>query len=225
MLSEYAIHNLVKYAAREKKEIRDYKKKPTKANKKKLIEALKKEEDEHPLHIQGGYYKDTKTMLDRANELSDRGNNIRGFLTKYIGVPISAVTETVLSPVRAIGRAVSPNTNLAFSDIDDIEEIDDPKKVLRAAKELVRLYNEERPDPTANWEGVKKLVKGVKTTPAELTSDIVAHAATGGLPVAGDAVVDVLSIPHTALFNKLNWNGESRDEYLKKKKKKTTTNK
>ena len=60
MLSSYAIQELTKYASKEKKEVRDYKKKPNKRNKKKLIEAVKSEEKKHPLHIQGGYYKDTK---------------------------------------------------------------------------------------------------------------------------------------------------------------------
>ena len=219
MLSTSAIQELVKYASREKKEVRDYKKKPNKRNKKKLIEAVKSEEKNHPLHIQGGYYKDTKTLLDRADELTDRGNTVRGALTKYIGVPVSAVAETILSPVRAIGRAVSPNTNLAFSDAEDLHKIDDPEKLTRAANELLRLYKEERPDPTGNWEGVKKLVKSVKATPAELASDVVAHAATGGVPVLGDAVTDVLSVPHTALFDKMNWNGISREEYLRRKRK------
>lgn len=220
MLSDYTVHSLRKYASKDKKAIRDYKKKPTKANKKKLIKVLKNIEESNPVHMQGGYYKDTKTLLDRADELTDRGNTVRGALTKYIGVPVSAVAETVLSPVRAIGRAVSPNTNLAFSDAEDLHKIDDPEKLTRAANELLRLYKEERPDPTGNWEGMKKLVKSVKATPAELASDVVAQAATGGVPVLGDAVTDVLSVPHTALFDKMNWNGISREEYLRRKKKK-----
>lgn len=222
MLSVNAVQSLTKYASRNKSEVDEYRRKPTKANKKKLIKVLKKEEEKNPLHIQGGYYKDTKTMLDRAEELSERGNVLRGVMTKYIGVPVTAITETILSPVRAVGRAISPDTNLVFSDIEDLKNLKDPEKVIRAVKELSRIYKEERPDPTANWEGIKKLVKSVNATPAEFTSDIVAQVASGGVPVAGDAVMDILSAPHTSLFNKLKWNGKSREEYIRKKKKKMT---
>jgi hypothetical protein len=48
----------------------------------------------------------------------------------------------------------------------------------------------------------------------------VAQVATGGVPVVVDAAADVLNAPHTLLFNKLKWNGESREDYIKKKKKK-----
>ena len=55
-------------------------------------------EEDNPVHMQGGYYKDTKMTLDRANEMLDRGNEVRGVLTKYLGVPAAAISDTVLSP-------------------------------------------------------------------------------------------------------------------------------
>lgn len=225
MLSVRAINNLTKYASEYDEEERSYKKKPSRINKQKLIALLKREAEENPFHLQGGYFKDTKSMLDRANEMSDRGNHVRGSLTKYVGVPITAAVETLLSPVRVIGRSISPNTNIVFADIDDLEEIKDREELLRATRELHKLYSAERPDPTANWEGVHKIVKSVNATPAEFTSDIITHAASGGVPIVGDAVTDTLSVPHTLLFDKMRWNGISRAEYLRRKKKKTQKNK
>lgn len=220
MLSEYAVHSLRKYASKDKKAISDYKKKPTEANKEKLIKALEDIEESNPVHMQGGYYKDTKMSLDRANEMIDRGNEVRGVLTKYIRVPAAAIIDTVLSPVRAVGRAVSPSTNLAFYDVDELKSLEDPEKVIRAAKELAPLLKEMRADPTGNWERVKNLVKNFKNNTESQVSDTVAQVATGGVPVVMDATSDILNAPHTLLFNKLKWNGESRDEYIKRKKKK-----
>lgn len=220
MLSEYAVHSLRKYASKDKKAIMDYKKKPTEANKEKLIKALEDIEESNPVHMQGGYYKDTKMSLDRANEMIDRGNEVRGVLTKYIRVPAAAIIDTILSPVRAVGRAVSPSTNLAFYDVDELKSLEDPEKVIRAAKELAPLLKEMRADPTGNWERVKNLVKNFKNNTESQVSDTVAQVATGGVPVVMDATSDILNAPHTLLFNKLKWNGESRDKYINRKKKK-----
>ena len=200
----------------------DYKKKPTEANKEKLIKALETIEEGNPVHMQGGYYKDTKMALDRANEMIDRGNEVRGVLTKYIRVPVAAISDTILSPVRAVGRAVSPSTNLAFYDVDELKSLEDPEKVIRAAKELAPLLKEMRADPTGNWERVKNLVKNFKNNTESQVSDTVAQVATGGVPAVMDAASDILNAPHTLLFNKLKWNGESRDKYIKRKKKKDT---
>ena len=220
MLSSSAIQNLTKYASKDKKAISYYKKKPTKANKKKLIKALKVIEEDNPVHMQGGYYKDTKMTLDRANEMIDRGNEVRGVLTKYLGVPAAAISDTMLSPVRAVGRAVSPYTNLAFYDVDELKSLEDPKKVIRAAKELAPLLKEVRSDPTGNWERLKDLSKNFINNTESQVSDTVTQVALGGVPVVADAAADVLNAPHTLLFNKLKWNGESREDYIRKKKKK-----
>lgn len=219
MLTDSTIKYIAKAAAKERKEVKKYKKDPSKVNKEKLLKALRESEEENPVHLQGGYYKDTKSMLDRAEELDARGNTVRGVLTKYIGVPVTAVGETLLSPLRALGRTISPDTNIAFSDIDDIEEDTDTESVVRAANELFKLYAEERPDPVKNWEGMKKLVKSVKATPAEQVADIATHAATGGVPILTDAVGDLMSVPHTMLFEKMEWNGRPREEFIEEKKK------
>lgn len=219
MLSESAIERLIKYAAKEKKEVKEYRKRPSKANKEKLIRMLEEAEEDNPTHMQGGYYKDTKMALDRAEEMTDRGNKIRGALTKYLGVPYYAITDTLFSPVRAIGRAVSPNTNLAFHDVEDLKDIEDPEKVIRAANELAGLLEEDRPDPTKNWEGIKNFTKNFKNNTESMVSDTVAQVATGGVPVIMDLASDVVNTPHTLLFNKLEWNGDPREEYVKRKKK------
>jgi hypothetical protein len=219
MLSSSAIRNLTKYASEYDEEEYNYRKKPSKINKQRLIALLRREAEVNPFHLQGGYFKDTKSMLDRAYELEARGNPIRGSLTKYVSVPLTALTETVLSPVRVIGRTVTPGTNLVFSDIDELKDIEDREELIRAARELHRLYNEERPDPTANWEGIRRVARSINATPSEFASDIVTHLAAGGVPIVGDAITDTLSIPHTALFDKMKWNGISREEYLRRKRK------
>lgn len=223
MLTDATIKYITKIAAKERKEVKKYKKDPSKVNKEKLLKALQQAEEDNPVHLQGGYYKDTKSMLDRAEELDERGNKIRGVLTKYVGVPVTAVGETLLSPVRAIGRTISPDTNISFSDLEDLKKESDPEHVTRAANELFKLFAEDRPDPTENWEGMKKLVKSIKATPAEQVADIATHTVTGGVPLLGDAVGDIIATPHTMLFNHMEWNGTPRSEYIKKKKKKKET--
>ena len=101
-----------------------------------------------------------------------------------------------------------------------MKSLEDPEKVIRAAKELAPLLKETRSDPTGNWERVKDLVKNFKNNTESQVSDTVAQVTTGGVPVLVDATSDVLNAPHTLLFNKLKWNGESRDKYIKRKKKK-----
>lgn len=215
--------NLIKAAAgkKGKDEVSSYEDNPSKKNKKNLIARLEAADRKNPLHVNGGYYKNTKDLLDRSEEMIDRGNVVRGTLGKYVGVPVTAVTDTLTSPFKGLVRLVSPRTNIDYSSIEDIKEDDDPKHIARAARELFNIYKEERPDPVETWEHTNSLVKKLKTAPEGYVGDVAAHAASGGIPLpgVGEVVTDVVSVPHTLLFNKLKWNGTSRDSYKKKKEK------
>lgn len=214
-----------------RKLIEAYEKSPSENLRNQIAEAIAQAQDINPLRMKGGYYYATRMTNDRANEMLDRGNIVRGAIGK-VGVPIVAAGETLLSPVRFLSRLLSPSNNIGFDDPEEIKLRTDPKEILRSSKELADLNETERPDPTDYFENTKTFTRGFKSNTAESVGDSLARIPASlltpqAIPFLGDVVTDLLKAPGNALLNVTELNGSPRDDYedamieeaLKKKKK------
>lgn len=194
----------------------EYENDPTDKAKAELINALSVTEKLHPLHTPGGYFNTTRRQFRRASELYNRGNKVRGVLSS-LALPFMAVSDVMSAPVRAISRSIDPSTNVGFDDPEDIVNRDDPEEVLRSAKELEKLYSTTIANPTDQLENITNMKNDLKasfsTTMGPYVSGLIASGGTSAIPYAAQGLSDFLSYPHTALFNKMNWNGSSRDDY------------
>lgn len=209
---------LKKYTAKAEGSIEAYRKNPSPENLKKMIGSLKDLKHANPTHLNGGIYAGTRDALSRGEEMSGRGNTLRGSLSKYLGVPINAIGETATSPVVALARALHPGKNLGFRTPEDMEEerSDDPVTNLRAANELLELYKTKRVDPTSQGENVRRIVQQVGPNTERVLAGLAASALdpqTLLRNAANVAAGDILAAPHTAVMNAYGWNGIPRSQY------------
>lgn len=200
-----------------RKLIAAYEKAPSENLRNQLADALQQAQDVNPLRMKGGYYNKTRMTNDRANEMLDRGNVIRGSLGK-VSTPFIAVAETLLSPVRFLSRLASPYNNIGFDDPKEIKLRTDPKEILRSAKELADLNETERPDPTSYFENVKTFTRGFKSNTAQAIGDSLlrvpaSFVAPHNTPLLGEVAMDLVAAPSTALLDVSELNGSPRDEY------------
>lgn len=194
-----------------KKSINDYKEKPSQATLDRMVKELQSVEAANPLHMNGGYYADTKDNIDRAAEMMGRGNKLRGLLN-YAGVPFTAINDTANLPWRAINRLMS-DVNTKYSDIDSLADSDpvyDRRSNLRTARELLSLYSTPRPDPTKNWETIKTVVNNFKQPDDKVVPSVLRPG-----NIFGGVMRDVVAAPHTTLLNAAGLNGISREDYIK----------
>lgn len=209
---------LKKYTAKAEGSIEAYRKNPSAENLKKMIGSLEDLKHANPTHLNGGIYAGTRNAFSRGEEMSGRGNTLRGSLNKYVGAPIKAVGETVAAPVNALARALHPDKNFAFRTPENMEEerSDDPVTNLRAANELLELYKTKRIDPTVQGELTRRIVQQVgpntERAGAALAMSALDPASLLGF-LGNIAVGDILSAPHTAIMNAYGWNGSPRSQY------------
>lgn len=200
-----------------RKLIEAFEKAPSENLRNQIAEALQQAQDVNPLRMKGGYYNITRMSNDRANEMLDRGNVIRGSLGKVV-TPFIAAGETLISPLRFLSRLVSPYNNIGFDDPKEIKLRTDPKEILRSAKELADLNETERPDPTSYFENTKAFTRKFKSNTAQSIGDSLARipasiVAPNNIPFLGEVAFDLMAAPSTALLDVSELNGSPRDEY------------
>lgn len=217
-MDKYAA-DVTQEAAAAKDAIKAYQANPSKSTLLSLAQALQEVQDNNPSHLNGGYYSLTKDILDRSNEMIQRGNPIRGLISKYLAVPLYAAGDTLFAPLTALGRTVASNTNLGFDTPAELRSNDpnDTEHNVQAANELLRLLSAERPDPTKQMEGINYTTgQFMNNTPKEVAKTV-AGVASGSIPYVFEGIYDLLSAPHTALLNAGGLNGISRKDWERSK--------
>lgn len=215
------------YGAAEKA-LREFNEAPSKKTLNELADAIEKADAMHPTHIQGGLYSETRDAASRAREMMGRGNYIRGLLGWGLGVPASAIYDTLSIPSTTAARSLSPTINTRFKAPDEVRDMDvgDRSAVKATARELLDLIGEDRPDPTSYFENVNNLKRKLRARTAQTVGKLVdekmkadADGKEYGLfsPYAAALTQDIVSMPHTALMNLIGLNGAPRYKYEGKK--------
>ena len=139
-----------------------YKKDPEIDKKEDLLEQLSNVIAVNPFDTRAsGWLGPAKDETDAIVYQAMRGNHLRADARLALA-PFSTAINIVEYPLVALTRALNPNFNTRYYNTDEMRLEKDPKKIYRAAKEMIDLKSLGKADPSDYFEHTKNYLSRFK---------------------------------------------------------------
>lgn len=182
-----------------------YKKDPDADTKEDLLEQLSNVIAINPFDTRAsGWLGPVKDESDAIIYQAMRGNHLRAN-TRLALAPLQTAINIAEYPLVALTRALNPNFNTKYYNTDEMRLEKDPKKLYRAAKEMIDLKSIGKADPSDYFEHTKNYLSRFKHSIPEA----LARTPSGIFGLAQD----IVGLP-AAVYNSLTKN--DHDKFMDK---------